>query len=187
MSTFSRVCSCNMFQSKLSFALSYRVVGDHKTQGKEWDGGAGGAPAHSKHLQKVSGSPWMFSPWLPSQPGLEARGWATLCHANGKPFLSADSHMSGSICPLPLHCEQQHIRGILLMPQYLVLHNTERCNPEGCRMKALWGKRPPMTMSKGGVCQTNVLYSLPPMDQLIRSILSLPTNAPTRDTSCLPS
>lgn len=76
MSTFSRVCSCNMFQSKLSLALSYRVVGDHKTQGKEWDGGAGRAPAHSKHLQRVSGSPWMFSPWLPCRPGLEAQGWA---------------------------------------------------------------------------------------------------------------
>lgn len=120
MSTFSRVCSCNMFQSKLSLALSYSVVGDHKTQGKEWDGGAGRAPAHSKHLQRVSGSPWMFSPWLPCRPGLEAQGWAMV-----KSFLSADSHMSGSMCLLPPDWEQQHITGILLMPRYLVRQNTE--------------------------------------------------------------
>lgn len=87
--------------------------------------GARGAPTHSGHLWRVSGGPLMFCHRLPSQPGLVAQAWAAPCSANGKPFLSADSHMLGSICLLPSDGEEQNITDILYIPRYLMLQNTD--------------------------------------------------------------
>lgn len=128
----------------------------------------------------------MFCYHLPSQPGLVAQGWAASCFANGKLFLSADSHMSGSICLLPSRWEKQHITGMLYILRIQSFGTQIQCNPEGCRMNAVWGKFPPMTMHQGGVCQTNFLFFHPPMDQLSWSSSSLPTNVPIEAVSlCL--